>query len=90
MHVIPMFSLFARQVLTFCGWSTSFYVEEQDQLIAHSFIGFLSLAPIDLQMGITTMDMNVENPGLLVGEMMTPYTPMVPIVHRANVIGRGF
>lgn len=51
--------------------------EEQDQLIAHasSFIGFLSLAPIDFQMGITTMDMNVENPGLLVGEMMTPDTP---------------
>ena len=36
--------------------------EEQDQLISHatSFIGFLSLAPIDFQMGITTMDMNVE------------------------------
>ena len=51
--------------------------EEQDQLITHatSFIGFLSLAPIDFQMGVTTMDMNVEYPGKLIGDMMTPETP---------------
>ena len=51
--------------------------EEQDQLIDHatSFIGFLSLAPIDFQMGVTTMDMNVEYPGELIGDMMTPETP---------------
>ena len=41
--------------------------EEQDQLVLHadSFIGYLSMAPVDFKLGITSTDMDVEVPGAL-------------------------
>ena len=51
--------------------------EEQDQLSSHanSFIGYLSLTPVDFQLAATTTDVSVEAPGAFLGEILTPETP---------------
>jgi hypothetical protein len=51
--------------------------EEQDQLAAHadSFIGYLSRAPVDFLMGIASTDLSIDEPGVLVGEVLTSETP---------------
>ena len=72
--------------------------EEQDQLSLHAdgFVSFLSMAPIDYRMGITTTDVSIDMPGALVGEFMTPETSDVAelfqeqmVLQRRKQRGRG-
>ena len=62
--------------------------EEQDQLSLHAdgFVSFLSMAPIDYRMGITTTDVSIESPGVLVGELMTPETSDVAELFQEQMI----
>ncbi|MFT4977158.1 MAG: hypothetical protein ACI8S6_003063, partial [Myxococcota bacterium] len=56
--------------------SASMY-EEQAQLEAHadSFISYLSAVPVDFRLGVTSTDLSVEEPGVLVGPQLSPETP---------------
>lgn len=51
--------------------------EEQDQLASHanSFIGYLSLTPVDFQLAVTTTDVSVEQPGRFLGDVLSSQTP---------------
>ncbi|MBM74182.1 MAG: hypothetical protein CMK59_02170 [Proteobacteria bacterium] len=62
--------------------------EEQDQLSLHAdgFVSFLSMAPIDYRMGITTTDVSIDQPGALVGELMTPETSDVAALFQEQMI----
>jgi len=50
--------------------------EEQDQLAAHasSFTRYLSAAPVDFLMGISTTDVDIDEPGALVGPLLSADT----------------
>ena len=50
--------------------------EEQDQLAAHTryFTDFLSAAPVNFRLGLTTTDMAVDRPGQLVADPLTQGT----------------
>jgi hypothetical protein len=50
--------------------------EEQDQLAAHadSFIRYLSAAPVDYLMGVSTTDISINEPGSLVGPLLSADT----------------
>ena len=51
--------------------------EEQDQLAAHadSFIRYLSAAPVDYVMGVATTDIEVDQPGMFKGPLLSADTP---------------
>jgi len=51
--------------------------EEQAQLELHadSFISYLSAVPVDFRLGVTSTDLSVDEPGVLVGDVLSPETP---------------
>lgn len=61
--------------------------EEQDQLAAHadSFIRYLSAAPVDFVIGIATTDISGDQPGKLVGEVLSADTPDLATVFSNQV-----
>ena len=58
--------------------SSSMY-EEQAQLEAHaeSFISLLSSVPVDFHLGLVSTDLSIEQPGVLLGEVLSDDTPQL-------------
>jgi len=61
--------------------------EEQDQLAAHadSFIGYLSMVPVDFQLAVATTDMSIEEPGIFVDDVLNNDTANLADAFRNQV-----
>jgi len=61
--------------------------EEQEELASHTstFVGFLSNVAVDFRMGVTRTDMDVDDAGALIGELLTTDTPEIATEFAAQV-----